>query len=121
MNQKNKQKDVLIVYPSKKGTNNFKTKIKSIIEESKTFDTILEKLNPVLRGWAEHKRITPQSFKFFKYIDRYVWERIRATKVRNKAGRARSRVNYAILIKGKDGFGIRAKRREGERKFILFK
>ena len=58
-NQKNKQKDVLIVYPSKKGTNNLKTKIKSIIEENKTFDTILEKLNPVLRGWAEHKRITP--------------------------------------------------------------
>ena len=48
-------------------------------------------------------------------------EIIRATKIRNKAGRARSRVNYATLIKGKDGFGTRAKIREGERKFILFK
>jgi len=49
-NQKNNQKDVLIVSPSEKGTSNLKTKIKSIIEENKTFDTIVEKINPVLRG-----------------------------------------------------------------------
>ena len=44
-------------------------------------------------------------------------------KVINKAGRARSRdfFYYAALIKGKDGFGTQAKRREGEREFILFK
>lgn len=50
MNRTNQQKDVLIIKPTIKAIKSIKEKIAKAFKELDTMDTIIMKLNPILRG-----------------------------------------------------------------------
>ena len=52
------QEKIVIVRPSTKGVIKLRSKIREIIRKGEKIDQIASKLNPILRGWAEHKRIS---------------------------------------------------------------
>lgn len=91
------QKDVLVIKPSKKGTINLLRKISLVIKQFKNITNIAKALNPILRGWAEHKRISPQARQAFFKVDNYVWERLRTQLVRSKVGRTKVRDNFSSI------------------------
>jgi RNA-directed DNA polymerase len=99
------QKDVLVIKPSKKGIINLQRKISEIIKKFKNITDIANGLNPVLRGWAEHKRISPQARQSFFRIDNYIWERLRTQLIRSKVGRIRVRENFLKVSNGKGVWG----------------
>lgn len=88
------QKDVLVIKPSKKGTINFLKKIRDTIKQFNNITDIANKLNPILRGWAEHKRISPQARQAFFRVDNYIWERLRTQLVRSRSGSTRVKSNF---------------------------
>lgn len=104
-NDKNAQKDVLIVKPSQKGIINIKSKIKQTIKNSNKMEEVVGKLNPILRGWAEHKRITPHARKAFFLVDNYVWEMLRSKFIRSKPGQRVVDDNYKKIYKGRGRWG----------------
>ena len=53
----------------------------------------------MLRGWAEHKRISWHSVATFQSIDKYIWARIRAVYLRAANG-TKLRTRYRGLYKG---------------------
>lgn len=91
------QKDVLVIKPSKKGTINLLRKISLVIKQFKNITNIAKALNPILRGWAEHKRISPQARQAFFKVDNYVWERLRTQLVRSRVGRTKVRDNFSSI------------------------
>lgn len=94
-NAESKQEKVLIIKPSEKGKKALKQKIRKIIKASKSMTMIVNELNPMLRGWAEHKRITPHSRRSFFEIDNYVWALIRANYItRSKESSTRVRDKF---------------------------
>jgi len=52
------QDSVLIIKPSVKGINKFNDSIRRIITRHKPFMSIIKEINPIIRGWVEHKRIS---------------------------------------------------------------
>lgn len=72
MNSSTGQDEVLVIRPSDKGIQNLKKKIKEVIHYGADMISVITKLNPILRGWAEHKRISPQTRRYFFEIDHYV-------------------------------------------------
>lgn len=104
-NAESKQNKVLIIKPTEKGLKTLKQKIKSIIKSNQKIEMIIREINPILRGWAEHKRITPHSRKAYFEIDNYVWQLIRATFVRARPGNSRVRRNFEKISKDKGRFG----------------
>lgn len=63
---------IIIVVPSKKGRAKIKAKIAEIIVKNRKLIDIIGLINPVLRGWAEHKRVFPNIQFAMKEIDNYV-------------------------------------------------
>ncbi|HMV55078.1 MAG TPA: group II intron reverse transcriptase/maturase [Rhodocyclaceae bacterium] len=66
----------IIITPSKKNVQAFKTKVKSIFAEQRTAkqETLILKLNPVVRGWANYHR-TVNASKTFAAIDAWLWQK----------------------------------------------
>lgn len=89
------QKDVLVIKPSKKGLTKLLMKIKDTITQHRNITDIANALNPVLRGWAEHKRISPQARQAFFKIDNYIWERLRAQLIRSRSGKSIVKDNFS--------------------------
>ena len=63
---------IITVVPSKKGRAKIKAKIATIIVKNRKLINIISEVNPVLRGWAEHKRVFPNIQLALKEIDNYV-------------------------------------------------
>ena len=102
-NRKSYQGDVLLTRPSEKGIKKIKDKIKNTFEKAKDMTEIIKTLNPIIRGWTEHKRISWHSARIFQNLNKYIWGRIRARFVRSKTGITSQRENY-INIKSKLGW-----------------
>ena len=66
----------VIVKPTKNGIKSFKSKIKEIFKKynSSNLTTLITKLNPLLRGWANYYRFV-NSKVIFSEIDTYVWRK----------------------------------------------
>lgn len=66
------QKTVLIIKPSKKSVRNLLSKVSKIIIKSNPLVYIIKHVNPILRGWAEHKRVSYHSQEVFITIDHII-------------------------------------------------
>jgi RNA-directed DNA polymerase len=66
----------IIITPSKKNVQAFRTKVKSIFAEQGTAkqETLILRLNPVIRGWANYHR-TVNASKTFAAIDAWMWKK----------------------------------------------
>jgi RNA-directed DNA polymerase len=71
-----KKSNRLIIQPSEKSIESLKTKIKETIRPQKSIELIIMELNPILRGWIEHKRISKESVKRFKEIEEYMKKKL---------------------------------------------
>lgn len=94
LNRKNNQKDVLIIKPSKKGIKSIISKIRDMVKKSKNLTELIINLNPVLRGWTEHKRISWHSNKIFQQLNLILWRRLKTKFVNRSMGRTSMRTNY---------------------------
>ena len=73
LNKNDKQETVLIIKPSQKGITKLNSKITEIIDQGKPIEKIIKDLNPMLRGWGEHKRISYHSQATFIKIDNQIY------------------------------------------------
>ncbi len=79
-------------WPSKKSMNRLRMKVREVLDPRTTLlwaiDTILERLNPILRGWMNYYKYGNSSKKFAQ-IDRYIQEKLALwwSKKHNKSGR----------------------------------
>lgn len=103
MNRTNQQKDVLIIKPTLKAMKSIREKIAKTFKEMNTMDQIIMKLNPILRGWIEHKRISWHSTEAFIDLNKYIWERVRTKFIKGRPGRTSQRRNYKD-VKGDSGW-----------------
>jgi len=71
------QETVLIIKPSKKGIKKLMESINKIIVMNKPMRKIISEINPVLRGWAEHKRISYHSQEVFITIDHWIYRKMK--------------------------------------------
>ena len=64
----------VIVTPTTNGIKSFKSKIKEIFKQyrSSSLELLIDKLNPVLRGWAYYYRFVNSKVIFGK-LDQYIW------------------------------------------------
>ena len=72
LNKETEQETVLIIKPSEKGISKLKDKIAQTIAKDSPLERIISDLNPILRGWGEHKRISYHSQETFISIDHYI-------------------------------------------------
>ena len=70
-----KYRDKLIIKPAKDSTHSFKGKVKLIIGQGKGWnaESLIKKLNPVIRGWANYHR-TIQASRTFSNLHKYINE-----------------------------------------------
>ena len=68
------QKFITLITPSNEGVKRHKLKLKEIIRRSRGIsqEKLIQKLNPIIRGWALSKR-TQISSKTFQALDQYVF------------------------------------------------
>ena len=66
--------DKVIVKPTKDGIKSFKLKVKEIFKEyrSSSLELLIDKLNPVIRGWGYYYRFV-NSKVIFSELDKYIW------------------------------------------------
>lgn len=91
-NEETNQETVLIIKPSKKGIVKLVNNIKQHISKYKPIAKIVADLNPILRGWAEHKRISYHSLAIFIRLDHYIFTKM---------------MKWAKSHKGTAGYNIR--------------
>jgi RNA-directed DNA polymerase len=71
-------KHYVYTYPSKKALNAVKEKVKTLcrqVARNEPFDTLLRRINPVLRGWCAYFRPGVSSATF-SYLAHYTWMRV---------------------------------------------
>jgi len=70
-----KYRDKLIIKPAKDNIRSFKTKVKSIIGQGKGWnaESLIRKLNPVIRGWANYHR-NIQASRTFSNVHKFIHE-----------------------------------------------
>lgn len=74
--QETEQDTVLIIKLSKKGIDKLVEKIKKCITKHRLLGRIISDLNPVLSGWAEHKRISYHTQATFIRLDHYIFRKM---------------------------------------------
>lgn len=98
LNNYNGQDKVLIVKPSKKGIQKLKDKIvEATKDQNRPMERIIRDLNPILRGWAEHKRISYHSQETFISLDHFIWTRMIRWAKRKSSGSKRAAINKWIV------------------------
>lgn len=98
LNNYNGQDTVLVVKPSNKGIQKLKEKIKeSTNDQNRPLERIIRDLNPILRGWAEHKRISYHSQETFITLDHFIWTRMIRWAKRKSEGSKRMAINKWIV------------------------
>lgn len=68
--------DKMIIKPTKEGIKSLKSKIKDVFKKYRTATTkdLINKLNPIIRGWAYYYRFV-NSKKIFGSLDKYIWQK----------------------------------------------
>ena len=68
------RKDVLLTEPSKQNTKAFLNKIRTTLREMRTAkqEEVIDKLTPIIRGWANYHR-TQMASSTFKKCDHHIW------------------------------------------------
>ena len=77
LNKDTDQDTVLIIKPTVKGVKKLMTSINKIIVMNKPIRKIISELNPILRGWGEHKRISYHSQETFIMVDNWIQTKMR--------------------------------------------
>lgn len=77
LNKNTEQDTVLIIKPSKKGIKKLMDAVRKIIIMNKPIRKMISELNPILRGWGEHKRISYHSQDTFIRIDHWIHTKMR--------------------------------------------
>lgn len=69
------RKSILLIEPSKKNTKAFLNKIRTTLKEmgSVRQDEVIDKLAPIIRGWANYHRSQMMS-RTFRKCDHHIWE-----------------------------------------------
>jgi len=93
-------KKKVVIYPSKENIIGFKRKLKVLIGKNTNITAIelLNKLNPVLRGWARYFAVSV-SAKILSEIDNYVYRRLWrwCTRKHSKTGKTHLADKYFIM------------------------
>lgn len=76
LNTDTDQETVLIIKPSIKGIKKLKSSISKSIVMNKPIRKIISELNPILRGWGEHKRISYHTQEVFISIDHWIYRKM---------------------------------------------
>ena len=73
-NFKKYNNDKVLVMPTQNGIKSFKSKIKEIFKQyrSSSLELLIDKLNPVIRGWGYYYRFVNSKVIFGK-LDQYIW------------------------------------------------
>jgi RNA-directed DNA polymerase len=72
-NNNTEQETVLIIKPSKKGIKKLMDSVRKVITINKSIQRIISEINPILRGWGEHKRISYHSQAEFIRLDHWIY------------------------------------------------
>lgn len=72
LNKTSEQETVLVIKPSTKGIKKLKSAINKIVTMNKPIRKIISEMNPVLRGWGEHKRISYHTQEVFITVDHWI-------------------------------------------------
>jgi RNA-directed DNA polymerase len=99
LNKKSKQKTILIIKPSKSSINKLKLKIRKHIDKNKPIEGIIRDINPILRGWGEHKRISYHSQETFITFDHWMYLKMMSWITRHKGSKLRNLKKYMIRTK----------------------
>lgn len=94
LNRKSLRTHILIIRPTSKGITKVIGKIRDAFKRNKKMTDIIIELNPILRGWCEHKRISWHSTKAFSKLNLILWNQIRSKFVKRKAKTTSMRRNY---------------------------
>jgi RNA-directed DNA polymerase len=95
-NNETSQETVLIIKPSKKGIKKLMDSVRKIITINKPIHRIISELNPVLRGWGEHKRISYHSQAEFIRLDLWIYLKMRKWAYWQK-GSVRKTINKYLI------------------------
>ena len=117
--RESKQKFITLITPSRKGVKSHKSKIREIIRRYRgaSQERLIQKLNPIIRGWALSKR-TQISSKTFQALDMYLfvhlwkWARKRHPKMskyklKEKYWHSVGNRNWVFGVKTKDKVTLR--------------
>lgn len=63
----------MLIIKNVKGRNKLTATVSRIINPNKPLERIITDINPVLRGWGEHKRISYHSQAIFIKLDYWVF------------------------------------------------
>nr|YP_010716003.1 hypothetical protein P2Y88_mgp07 [Paraisaria gracilioides]WDE74401.1 hypothetical protein [Paraisaria gracilioides] len=96
MNSVSDQDTVLIIKPSTKGIRKLKDTVNKIIVMNKPIRKIISELNPVLRGWGEHKRISYHTQEVFITIDHWIYQKMKKWSYWHKGSLRKTVFKYMI-------------------------
>jgi len=96
LNKNTDQETILIIKPSKKSITKLKDSIRKIININKPINKIISEINPVLRGWGEHKRISYHSQETFITIDHWIYLKMLKWSYSQKGSLRRTLGKYLI-------------------------
>jgi len=99
------RKSMLLVQPSKKNTKAFLDKIRMTLREMKSVrqDEVIDKLTPIIRGWANYHR-SQMATRTFKKCDHQIWEALWRWACRRHPNKGKRWIKqrYFIRLKGRD-------------------
>lgn len=96
LNSVTDQDTVLIIKPSIKGIRKLKDTINKIIVMNKPIRKIISEMNPILRGWGEHKRISYHTQETFLTIDHWIFQKMRKWSYWHKGSLRKTISRYMI-------------------------
>jgi RNA-directed DNA polymerase len=96
LNNDTDQETVLIIKPSIKGIKKLKSSINKIIVMNKPIRKIISELNPILRGWGEHKRISYHTQETFISIDHWIYQKMLKWSYWHKGSLRKTVLKYMI-------------------------
>ena len=96
LNNPTSQETVLVIKPSKKGINKLKDNIRNKMDKNKPIEGLIWDMNPILRGWGEHKRISYHTQPIFIKLDHWIYTRMMKWITRHKGSKIKSINRYVI-------------------------
>jgi RNA-directed DNA polymerase len=75
LNQSSPKDNVLLIKPTKESLIRLKVKIIQIFKNKTSFKSLIQEINPILRGWANYYRISWHANKYFHGIDNYLYSK----------------------------------------------
>jgi RNA-directed DNA polymerase len=115
-----KYRNKLIMEPSKDSTTSFKQKVKSIIRNARGWNagSLIEKLNPVVRGWTIYHRCI-QSAKIFGKMHEILYRSLRNWAKHNNSGKTSKWIrNRFFGLSAKGRFSCMSTDYRGKRKLL---